>query len=194
MRPPDVDVKIEEPGEEYEDPDAERQPRPPPPPSPKSIEKPMPPPPPPPNPIPEEPDDVYDDAFSPEMKDESLPPPPPPSITSLSPPHVETPPPPPPEVPPSKKRPQRDLPPPPPEKKKIKISLTFKPQEDFENRFFGKWDCTGDSANELTFKKGDIIHILSREFDEKSWWVGELDGKFGLVPKNFLTPAYTPMA
>ena len=80
-----------------------------------------------------------------------------------------------------------------PKKKKIKLNITCKPEEDFENRYLGNWDCKGDNPSELTFKRGDIIYILSRGFDEKSWWVGELNGKFGLVPKTFLTPAYTPV-
>ncbi|XP_053394376.1 src kinase-associated phosphoprotein 2-like [Mercenaria mercenaria] len=194
-------------GDVYEDPDSDLPP--PPPPSLKGLHNK---PPPPPvskspvmkpkveenvknEPIAEESDELYDDATSVEVAKKSgpptpvrgKPPPPEPVETSSQPP----------EIPPPVKRgnrPQRDLPPPPPEKKKIKLNITCKPEEDFENRFYGKWDCNGDSSSELTFKKGDIIYILSREFDEKSWWVGELNGKFGLVPKNFLTPAYSLIA
>lgn len=198
-----VEVKVEEPadGEMYEDPDSNLPP-PPPPPSLKGLHKP------PPSPVPKSPvmkpkvkeevkpeaeaaeqDDLYDDASSVEPVKKVEPPnlrPPPQEPVDSSPQPPEVPPP-----PVKRSRPQRDLPPPPPEKKKIKLNITCKPQEDFENRYYGKWDCTGDCSNELSFKKGDIIYILSREFDEKAWWVGELNGKFGLVPKTFLTPAYT---
>ena len=75
-------------------------------------------------------------------------------------------------------------------KKQIKLNLTFKTEEDFENKYYGKYDCTGDNSNELSFKKGDIIHIISKEFDDKSWWIGELNGKFGLVPKTYVTAAF----
>lgn len=196
----DVEVKVEEStaGEVYEDPDGEIPPPVPPPPS--GLHKP------PSSVVPKSPvmkpkteetkksepeqDLMYDDASSIEplkKAEHSRPPPPLPEDASAQPP----------EVPPPVKRanrPQRDLPPPPPAKKKIKLNITCKPEEDFENRFYGKWDCTGDCSNELSFKKGDIIYVLSKEFDEKSWWVGELNGKFGLVPKSFLTPAYTLMA
>lgn len=63
-------------------------------------------------------------------------------------------------------------------------------EEDFENIFLGKWDCEADSNKELTFKQGDMIHILSRDFDAESWWVGELGGRIGLVPKEYLCPGF----
>lgn len=101
----------------------------------------------------------------------------------------------PPAVPPvaKRQRPQRELPKLPeeaPAKKKVTINITCKPEEDFENRYFGKWDCTGSKDSELSFKRGDVIYIVSKEFDAMSWWVGELNGKLGLVPKTFLTPAF----
>ena len=145
-------------------------------------------------------DQLYDDASS---------------INQLSEKFSDTPPPIPPPPPSGRAQPQlprskllatRQLPPTPVEesqtqmkedlatpKKKIKLNITCKPEEDFENIYLGNWDCKGDNPSELTFKRGDIIYILSRGFDEKSWWVGELNGKFGLVPKTFLTPAYTPV-
>lgn len=101
----------------------------------------------------------------------------------------------PPAVPPvaKRQRPQRELPKLPeeiPAKKRVTINITCKPEEDFENRYFSKWDCTGSKDSELSFKRGDVIYIVSKEFDAKSWWVGELNGKLGLVPKTFLTPAF----
>jgi len=136
-------------------------------------------------------EDIYDEAMSKEV--------PPPSVPER--------PPPPPEAPPpvgKRQRPPinkdvqgRELPATPttpdekPAKKRIKVTITCKPEEDFENRYYGKWNCSADKGNELSFKKGDIIYILSKEFDAKSWWVGELNGKFGLVPKTFLVPAFT---
>uniref|UniRef100_A0A8W8JPR1 SH3 domain-containing protein n=1 Tax=Magallana gigas TaxID=29159 RepID=A0A8W8JPR1_MAGGI len=44
--------------------------------------------------------------------------------------------------------------------------------------FLGKWNCKADRSNELGFNKGDKLYIISREFDNKSWWVAELHGKF----------------
>lgn len=63
-------------------------------------------------------------------------------------------------------------------------------EEDFEHIYFGKWDCSADASTELSFKQGDLIHILSQDYDTENWWVGELEGKIGLVPKEYLSPAY----
>lgn len=63
-------------------------------------------------------------------------------------------------------------------------------ENDYENMFYGRWDCRADDDNELSFKRGDIVLILSREFDHFGWWVGKLDEAIGLVPREFMTPAY----
>ncbi|KAL0967493.1 hypothetical protein UPYG_G00252930 [Umbra pygmaea] len=46
-----------------------------------------------------------------------------------------------------------------------------------------------DSTNEdeLTLKEGDIIHILSKDTGEPGWWRGEIGGKEGVFPDNFVT-------
>lgn len=45
-----------------------------------------------------------------------------------------------------------------------------------------------DAANddELTIKKDDIITIITKEVEDKGWWKGELRGKIGLFPDNFV--------
>lgn len=162
-------------------------------------------------PPPEEPtcDEIYDDTVNPDDVQEeyddcmtgakTLPPPPPTPSRSL------------PEIPPGLPGPRKPLPsvpptpppstakplpsiPPPEVPKEAKPDTSSEPQippdQDYENMFLGKWDCRADRNNELAFKKGDKLYIISREFDDKSWWVAELGGKFGLVPKNYLTPAY----
>jgi len=40
--------------------------------------------------------------------------------------------------------------------------------------------------DELTLKEGDIITLLSRELPDKGWWQGELRGKVGVFPDNFV--------
>ncbi|XP_050171375.1 CD2-associated protein [Myiozetetes cayanensis] len=41
------------------------------------------------------------------------------------------------------------------------------------------------SNDELSFKEGDIIQIISKDTGEPGWWKGELNGKEGLFPDNF---------
>ena len=42
-----------------------------------------------------------------------------------------------------------------------------------------------DNADELTFYKGSVITVLSKDADE-GWWHGELDNKTGLFPSNYV--------
>ncbi|XP_012520097.1 PREDICTED: CD2-associated protein, partial [Propithecus coquereli] len=43
----------------------------------------------------------------------------------------------------------------------------------------------GTNEDELTFKEGDIIHLISKDTGEAGWWKGELNGKEGVFPDNF---------
>ncbi|XP_009867736.1 PREDICTED: src kinase-associated phosphoprotein 2 [Apaloderma vittatum] len=74
---------------------------------------------------------------------------------------------------------------------------------DYANFYQALWDCKGDFPDELTFKHGDAIYILSKlysrnqfpekkttEYNEFGWWVGELEGNIGLVPKAYLMEMY----
>ncbi|XP_076136763.1 src kinase-associated phosphoprotein 2 isoform X1 [Alosa pseudoharengus] len=61
---------------------------------------------------------------------------------------------------------------------------------DYPNYYQGKWDCTGDHPDELSFRRGDAIYILSKEYQNFGWWVGELKGSIGIVPKDYLMELY----
>ncbi|XP_069041849.1 src kinase-associated phosphoprotein 1 isoform X2 [Lepisosteus oculatus] len=61
---------------------------------------------------------------------------------------------------------------------------------DYANFYQCLWDCEGDEPDELTFNRGDLIYIISKEYNIHGWWVGELNGFIGIVPKDFLQPAY----
>lgn len=43
----------------------------------------------------------------------------------------------------------------------------------------------GTNEDELTFKEGEIIHLISKDTGEVGWWKGELNGKEGVFPDNF---------
>ncbi|KAJ0026998.1 hypothetical protein NQD34_017998 [Periophthalmus magnuspinnatus] len=43
------------------------------------------------------------------------------------------------------------------------------------------------NEDELTLKEGDIVHILSKDTGEPGWWRGEVGGKEGVFPDNFVS-------
>uniref|UniRef100_A0A671TZU7 Osteoclast-stimulating factor 1 n=1 Tax=Sparus aurata TaxID=8175 RepID=A0A671TZU7_SPAAU len=43
------------------------------------------------------------------------------------------------------------------------------------------------NEDELTLKDGDIIHILSKDTGEPGWWRGEIGGREGVFPDNFVS-------
>ncbi|XP_049749767.1 CD2-associated protein isoform X1 [Elephas maximus indicus] len=43
----------------------------------------------------------------------------------------------------------------------------------------------GTNEDELSFKEGEIIHLISKDTGEAGWWRGELNGKEGVFPDNF---------
>uniref|UniRef100_A0A8P0PL49 CD2-associated protein n=1 Tax=Canis lupus familiaris TaxID=9615 RepID=A0A8P0PL49_CANLF len=62
---------------------------------------------------------------------------------------------------------------------------------DTENKSKAKEYCRtlfayeGTNEDELSFKEGEIIHLISKETGEAGWWKGELNGKEGVFPDNF---------
>ncbi|KAM9832475.1 src kinase-associated phosphoprotein 1 [Neosynchiropus ocellatus] len=63
-------------------------------------------------------------------------------------------------------------------------------QPDYASYYQCLWDCQADELDELAFSRGDLIRIVSKELNFHGWWVGELNGKVGIVPKDFLQPAF----
>ncbi|XP_062270171.1 src kinase-associated phosphoprotein 1 [Platichthys flesus] len=61
---------------------------------------------------------------------------------------------------------------------------------DYANYYQCLWDCQADEPDELAFERGDLIYVVSKEYNIHGWWVGELNGALGIVPKDFLHPAY----
>uniref|UniRef100_A0A8C6M2S9 Src kinase-associated phosphoprotein 2 n=1 Tax=Nothobranchius furzeri TaxID=105023 RepID=A0A8C6M2S9_NOTFU len=61
---------------------------------------------------------------------------------------------------------------------------------DYPNYYQGLWDCVGDCPDELTFKRGEVIYILSKEYNTFGWWVGEKNGSVGIVPREYLMELY----
>ncbi|KAJ3601091.1 hypothetical protein NHX12_032064 [Muraenolepis orangiensis] len=50
----------------------------------------------------------------------------------------------------------------------------------------GKYDFNASSPNELSFRKGDVLKILSTSTAPDTWFTAEIHGQEGLVPPNYL--------
>ena len=53
--------------------------------------------------------------------------------------------------------------------------------------FVGKWDFDGRTDDEMSFKKGDLLYVIST--DEGDWWFAQsmTTGKDGYIPSNRVT-------
>lgn len=49
-----------------------------------------------------------------------------------------------------------------------------------------KYPYKAQNEDELTLKQGDIVTIISKDGQDPGWWKGELNGKIGLFPDNFV--------
>ncbi|XP_029958421.1 src kinase-associated phosphoprotein 2 isoform X2 [Salarias fasciatus] len=96
---------------------------------------------------------------------------------------------PPPKVNPSSK-PTPPPPPPAPAPASAPAPAPVDKSTDYQNYYQGLWDCTADQPDELSFKRGDAIYILSKEYQSFGWWVGEKNGAIGIVPKEYLIELY----
>merc|ERR1719419_735645 len=45
---------------------------------------------------------------------------------------------------------------------------------------------TAQNEDELTLQEGQLISIITKECEDKGWWKGELDGRVGVFPDNFV--------
>lgn len=43
-----------------------------------------------------------------------------------------------------------------------------------------------ENEDELTLKEGDTITILKKDLEDVGWWKGELNGRIGVFPDNFV--------
>ncbi|XP_026227693.1 SH3 domain-containing protein 21 isoform X2 [Anabas testudineus] len=50
------------------------------------------------------------------------------------------------------------------------------------------FDYKAKTEDELDLKKGDVVVILKKETEDEGWWEGELNGRCGFFPDNFVMP------
>ncbi|KAG9492865.1 hypothetical protein GDO78_001035 [Eleutherodactylus coqui] len=48
------------------------------------------------------------------------------------------------------------------------------------------FDYVSTLPDELSLKKGDVVAVISKETEDEGWWRGEVNGKTGLFPDNFV--------
>lgn len=59
---------------------------------------------------------------------------------------------------------------------------------DCDGAVYGAWSYEAVLADELTFKAGDRLKIITRPSDaESDWWLARIDRKEGYVPRNYLS-------
>lgn len=61
--------------------------------------------------------------------------------------------------------------PPKPIREQCKVLYAYQPQNE----------------DELKLAEGDVVSVLSKELPDKGWWKGELRGRIGVFPDNFVT-------
>ncbi|XP_073704014.1 SH3 domain-containing protein 21 isoform X1 [Garra rufa] len=48
------------------------------------------------------------------------------------------------------------------------------------------FDYTAVTEDELNLKKGDVITVINKSTEDEGWWEGELNGRRGFFPDNFV--------
>ncbi|XP_053317270.1 CD2-associated protein [Spea bombifrons] len=89
------------------------------------------------------------------------------------------------------KRVEKPLPTPPSGSRLFRTSSSELSRAETDSKPKAKETCRalfaymGVNDDELTFKEGDIIQIISKDTGDPGWWKGELNGKEGVFPDNF---------
>ncbi|KAK2716630.1 hypothetical protein QYM36_006941 [Artemia franciscana] len=70
-------------------------------------------------------------------------------------------------------------------------SLPPKPVREMARALF---PYASQHPDELELNEGDMVVILSKECEDKGWWKGQLNGKIGVFPDNFVELIVVPAA
>ena len=63
--------------------------------------------------------------------------------------------------------------------------LEPQPKLSSQNLVLALYSYTAQSSDELSFHKGSVLTVLSKDGE---WWRGELNGQVGLFPSNYVQP------
>ena len=45
---------------------------------------------------------------------------------------------------------------------------------------------TAENPDELSIQVGEVVNVLEKKLEDVGWWKGELNGKIGVFPDNFV--------
>ncbi|XP_076078700.1 SH3 domain-containing kinase-binding protein 1-like isoform X9 [Mytilus galloprovincialis] len=68
---------------------------------------------------------------------------------------------------------------------------TSVPKKDKQEKAIVRHSYDADNEDELALKIGDVVNIISKEEEDPGWWKGELNGKIGVFPDNFVELMHT---
>ncbi|KAJ8315331.1 hypothetical protein KUTeg_007481 [Tegillarca granosa] len=85
---------------------------------------------------------------------------------------------------------KKEQPPPEPEQpapvmRREKPMMCPQKVDDVE-RALVRYSYTAENEDELTLKENEIVIILDKELEDVGWWKGEVNGKVGVFPDNFV--------
>lgn len=49
-----------------------------------------------------------------------------------------------------------------------------------------RFSYAAENEDELNLEVGDVITVLEKELEDSGWWKGEMNGKVGVFPDNFV--------
>ncbi|KRZ76567.1 SH3 domain-containing kinase-binding protein 1, partial [Trichinella papuae] len=75
-------------------------------------------------------------------------------------------------------------------KSPIAVKKPVEEQTDNLNKVYVKanYGYEAENDDELTLQVGDIVTVLKKDCEDPGWWYGELNGKKGVFPDNFVSP------
>ena len=66
------------------------------------------------------------------------------------------------------------------------------PEEVKPEVVMAKYDYAGQEEGDLSFVKGDLIKVTSKNTEDGGWWRGELGGISGVFPSTYVQPVPPP--
>lgn len=57
--------------------------------------------------------------------------------------------------------------------------------------YVAKWDWTQDEGHQLTFRRGQLLQLVSKQHEQHGWWIMTDGHVSGMVPCSYITTALT---